>query len=341
MSNQLGNDVKKEMDNIRTPEDKLNHAIEMAMMKGRKKKKGWVKKWFYVSSAAVLLIGLLVGSALVSPAMANVVAKIPYLGSIFDFKGDVVKEISDELREKGYPVNGLGVSYPEKVIRIGIEGDEDYYNNVKTEVKKVAIDLLKSRDYNAYSVKVNRYEAPKLPQKDKETQQRSEEFQLIDSGVREELAKRNIEVLRLGHFAKPERIQIDVPNTENRMDEIKQVVSDVLSANHIPSIPVKIKKINMEKEEQDRRWREILQIVSDDLLGKKEYKVRMVGYSVHPEPELQAFITLSSKDGNAKDFARELEGVIEKSLKSDQMKEKIKGDDYHITIYSQDDKIIN
>lgn len=341
MSDQLGNDVKKELENIRIPEDKLNHAIEMAMIKGRKKQKGWVKKWFYASSAAVLIIGLLVGSALVSPAMANVVAKIPYLGSIFEFKGDIVIEISEELRGKGYKVNGLGVSYPEKVIRIGIEGDQDYYKNVKPEVEKVALDLLKSREYNAYSVKVNRYKEPKVPQKDKETQQRSEDFQVIDSGVREELAKRDIEVIRLGHFAKPERIQIDIPNTEKRVDEIKQVVSDVLSNNHIHSIPVEIKKVNMKKEDQDRRWREILQLVSDDLLGRKEYKVRMVGYSVHPEPEIQAFITLSSKDVNAKAFAKELEGVIDEFLKSDQMKEKINDEAYHINIYSKEDKIIN
>ncbi|MEI2665727.1 DUF4030 domain-containing protein [Rossellomorea sp. LJF3] len=341
MSDQLGKDVKEEMNNIRIPEDRLNHTIEKAMVRGRKKQRRWLKKWFYVSSAAVLIIGLLVGSALVSPAMANVVAKIPYLGSIFESKGDIVIEISEELREKGYKVNGLGVSYPEKVIRIGIEGDKDYYTKVRPEVEKISMDLLKSRDYDAYSVKVNRYEEPKVPQKDKETQQRSEDFQLIDSGVREELAKRDIEVIRLGHFAKPERIQIDIPNTENRVDVIKQVVSDVLSNNHIHSIPVEIKKVNMKKEEQDRRWREILQIISDDLLGKKGYKVRMVGYSVHPEPEIQAFITLSSKDGGAKDFAMELEDVIDKFLKSDQMKEKINGDDYHITIYSKDDKIIN
>jgi Protein of unknown function (DUF4030) len=341
MSDQLGNDVKKEMDNIRIPEDKLNHAIEMAMIKGRKKQKGWVKKWFYASSAAVLIIGLLVGSALVSPAMANVVAKIPYLGSIFEFKGDIVIEISEELREKGYKVNGLGVSYPEKVIRIGIEGDEDYYTKVRPEVEKVVLGLLESRDYDAYTVKVNRYKERKVPQKDKETQQISEKLQLIDSGVREELGKRNIEMLQLAYSANPKRIEINVPSTEKRLEEIKQVVRDVLSANHIPSIQVDIKKINMKKKEQDRRWREILQNVSDDLLGKKEYKVRMVGYSVHPEPEIQAFITLSSKDDQAKDFARELEGVIDEFLKSDQMKEKIKGDDYHINIYSKEDKIIN
>jgi len=342
MKDQLGNNVKEEMDNIRIPEDKLNHTIQMAIERGKKDRGGHGKKWIYYSSAAVLLFGLLIGSALVSPAMANVVSKIPYLGSIFESKDDVVVGMSEELREKGYPINGLGGSFPEKVIRIWIEGDKDYFNRVKTEVEEVAMEFLESRNYDAYTVKVSRYEEREVPQKDKETQQRSEDFQLIDRRVREELNKRNIEVIQLAHVARPESIQIQIPNnTEATSDEIKEVVREIMSENNIRSIPVEIKKINMQKREQDRRWREILQIVSDDLLGKKVYKVRMVGYSVHPEPEIQAFITLSSKDENAKDFAKQLEEVIDEFLKSDQMKERIKGDPYHITIYSKDDKIIN
>jgi citrate lyase gamma subunit len=342
MKDHLGDNVKEEMDNIRVPEDKLNHSIQVAIERGMKDRGALRKKWIYYSSAAVLLFGLLIGSALVSPAMANVVSKIPYLGSIFESKEDVVMGISEELREKGYPVNGIGVSFPEKVIRIGIAGDKDYFNRVKTEVEEVAMDFLQSRNYDAYTVKVSRYEEPEVPQKDKEIQQISEDFQLIDSRVREELGKRNIEVLQLGHLARPESIQIEIPNnTEATSDEIKEVVREILSENDIRSIPVEIKKVNMKKREQDRRWREILQTVSDDLLGKKDYKVRMVGYSVYPEPEIQAHITLSSKDENAKDFAKQLEDVIDEFLKSDQMKERIKGDPYHITIYSKDDKIIN
>ncbi|MFC7786430.1 DUF4030 domain-containing protein [Rossellomorea sp. GCM10028870] len=342
MKDHLGNNIKDEMDSIQIPEDKLNHTIQMAIERGKKDRGGRGRKWMYYSSAAILLFGLLIGSALVSPAMANVVSKIPYLGSIFESKGDVVMDMSDELREKGYPVNGLGVSFPEKVIRIGIEGDQDYFNRVKAEVEKVAMDFLKSRNYDAYTVKVSRYKEPKVPQKDKETQQRSEDFQLIDSRVREELGKRNVEVLQLAHLARPESIQLEIPNTtEATSDEIKEVVREIMSENNIRPIPVEIKKINMKKREQDRRWREILQTVSDDLLGKKDYKVRMVGYSVHPEPEIQAHITLSSKDEDAKDFARQLERVIDEFLKSDHMKERIKGDSYHITIYSKDDKVIN
>ncbi|WP_374055747.1 DUF4030 domain-containing protein [Rossellomorea sp. FM04394] len=342
MKDHLGDNVKEEMDNIRIPEDKLNHTIQMAIERGKKDRGYRGKKWIYYSSAAVLLFGLLIGSALVSPVMANVVSKIPYLGSIFESKGDVVVGMSEELRDKGYPVNGLGVSFPEKEIRIGIEGDEDYFNRVKTEVEEEAMDFLQSRNYDAYTVKVSRYEEPEVPQKDKETQQRSEDFQLIDSRVREELKKRNIEVLQLAHLARPESIQLEIPNTtEATSDEIKEVVREIMSENNIRPIPVEIKKINMKKREQDRRWMGILQIVSDDLLGKKDYKVRMVGYSVHPKPEIQAFITLSSKDENAKGFAKELENVIDEFLRSNEMKERIKGDPYHITIYSKDDKIIN
>ena len=50
---------------------------------------------------------------------------------------------------------------------------------------------------------------------------------MINSGVREELKKRKIEVLQRGIMAKPETIQIEISSTEDRVDEIKKVVSDV------------------------------------------------------------------------------------------------------------------
>ncbi|MEC0347871.1 DUF4030 domain-containing protein [Peribacillus frigoritolerans] len=340
MNNYLSNNVKNEVDKIKIPEDKLDKAIEYGLKRGKKSKRGLSKKVLYICSAAVLLFSLLIGSAFVSPAMAKIVSKIPYLGQIFESKDDIVKVISEELRAKGYNTDGAGVSFPEKEISIGIKGSEKYFNTVKGDVETIVQDILHSRNYDAYTLKVSRSKERKVEIDEKEEKE-MKEFYIISTAITKELKKQNYNVLSFSMGHNPKTITLEIPNTEARIVEMKQVINDVLQTNKIEPIPLNIKKIDMKKREQDKRWMEILDIVEDDILGKKEYKVRMVGYSIHPEPQIQAFITLPSSDENAKAFAQELEKVIDDFLKSEKMKSKVKNDPYHITIYSKDDKIIN
>ncbi|WP_121614206.1 DUF4030 domain-containing protein [Mesobacillus foraminis] len=345
MNDYLSGNVKKEVDKINIPEDKLDQAIELGLRRGRKSQRGYGKKLVYTCSAAVLVFCFFIGSAFVSPAMAKIVSKIPYLGQIFENKEDVVVVISEELIAKGYKTAGAGVSFPEKEIMIGIEGSEKYFNSVKADVEKIARDVLQSRNYDAYTLKVSQYKERKIndvdPKEEKKIKQFSHEYDILHPAVTEELKRLDFNVLSLGMEYNPKKLLVEIPNTETRTDEIKQVINEILQANKIDPIPINIKKIDMEKREQDRKWMEILHIVEDDLLGKEEYKVRMVGYSVHPEPEIQAFISLPSSHEDAKDFAQQLEKIIDDFLKSDKMKSKVGNDPYRITIYSKDNKVIN
>lgn len=63
----------------------------------------------------------------------------------------------------------------------------------------------------------------------------------------------------------------------------------------------------------------------------------MVGYSVHPEPQVFIYTSLSYSEEN-KEFANELEGIIDEFLQTDDMKVKIKGDPYKIIIYAKGKK---
>jgi hypothetical protein len=292
--------------------------------------------------ALTILFTLFIGSAFISPAMAGVVSKIPFLGQIFESKNDIISNISEELQSKGYKIGGVGVSYPEKEINIQIKSSQRDFNAVKSDVEGIANKILQSRDYNAYTVKVNRYNEDKSKGEfDKDRVEFYRDFEIIHKKATKELKRLNYNVLRLSMQYNPRTIELDIPDTETRIEEIKQVVQDTLKDNNITLMPISINKINMEEREKDKRWREILHLVEGDLLGKNEYKVRMVGYSIHPEPEIQAFITLPSSDENAKDFALQLEKVIDDFLRSKPMQSKVKNDPYHITIFSKDDKIIN
>ncbi|MBM7584625.1 hypothetical protein JOC86_001162 [Bacillus pakistanensis] len=338
MNDNFSNNVKKEVDKIKIPEEKLDRAIEYAIKRGKKNQRSIGKKVIYFSSAAVLLFGLFISSAFVSPTMAKVVAKIPYLGQIFESK-DIIPVIHEKLRKKGYNVSGVGISYNgKKEIEIWIDGSNTYFDTIKGDVEKITKDILQSKDYDAYTVKVSKHKERKIDMSVEERNSLKKDAELLDD-VDNLRGKYHFEQLSLSSSRKV--VNIDIPDTEKRTEEIKREVKSILWSKTKEEYTVKLKKINMKKREQDKRWMEILNIVDEDLLGKKEYMVRMVGYSVHPEPEIQAFITLSSSDRNAKKFAQQLEKVIDDFLKSEQMKSRVKNDPYHITIYSKDDKIIN
>ncbi len=97
----------------------------------------------------------------------------------------------------------------------------------------------------------------------------------------------------------------------------------------------------MTKKEQEGRWSEILHIVGEELLGKKEYKITGLAFSVYPTPEIIFKSSVKSTDPEAKEYGEQMEKIIEKSLQSEDMQAKVKGDEYIITIRSKDKKKLN
>lgn len=78
---------KKEIDKINVPTEKLDEII-LNTVQETSVKRPKKRKLLYSTSAAVLAFGLLLGSATVSPAMANVVSHIPLIGTVFTESGD-------------------------------------------------------------------------------------------------------------------------------------------------------------------------------------------------------------------------------------------------------------
>ncbi|KRE07811.1 hypothetical protein ASE46_23510 [Bacillus sp. Root239] len=344
MNDHLSNDIKKKIDQIKVPEKELNQVIQSAIQKSKEKKPTFNKRLLYFGSVAVLLFGLFISSAFVSPAMAKVASKIPYFGQIFEPKSDIVSDIGKELTRRGYKISGVGVSYPQKEIQVEIDGSESYINKVRGEIEKIAKELLQSKNYDAYTFKISKYNDYKGrgdAEEDKNSKEFEKEYTKVHRVIHQELTKRGYNLLSYGMSYKPKTLEVEIPKTETRIKELKQVINHILKINGIKPIPINIKKTDMVKREQEDRWSNILDVVSQDLLGKKEYKVRMVGFSVYPEPEIQAFITLSSSEQSTKEFAEQLEKVIDEFLQSDQMKSRVKGESYHIKIFSKDNKVIN
>ncbi|MGG4385326.1 DUF4030 domain-containing protein [Priestia megaterium] len=294
----------------------------------------------YCGIALVILSGAFISSAFVSPAMAQVAAKIPYLGELF--KQEPVSDVLyKELEKKGYKIDSLGQTYygGKKQIEISVTGSEKYFKSVKDDINKIAKDMLEARHFDTYKVKITRYDPSQYEYK---PDPRQEKYDKIEEEIDNELKKHNYHVLSatIGGFDQDVKVELEVPDTEQHIEEIKQIINDVLIKNKEEKTPIKVYKINLKKREQDGRWGNIINDVGEDLLGKEEYHVKMVGYSVHPEPQVLIYTSLSNSEEN-RQFANELEGVIDKFLQTEDMKAKIKGDSYRIIIYAKGKKKLN
>ncbi|MBU8589031.1 DUF4030 domain-containing protein [Priestia megaterium] len=294
----------------------------------------------YCGIALIILSGAFVSSAFVSPAMAQVAAKIPYLGQLF--KQEPVSDVLyKELEKKGYKIDSLGQTYygGKKQIEISVTGSEKYFKSVKGDIHKIVKNRLGARQYDSYKVKITRYDPS---QYEYEPDPRQEKYDKIDQEIDNELKKHNYHVLSatIGGFDQDVKVELKVPDTENHIEEMKQIINDVLAKNKEEKTPIKVYKINLKKREQEGRWGNIINDVGEDLVGKEKYHVETVGYSVHPEPQVFIYTSLSHSEKN-KQFANELEETINKFLQTQDMKANIKGDSYKIIIYDNGEKKLN
>lgn len=293
----------------------------------------------YSGIALVLLFGLLIGSAFVSPAMAEVVSKVPYLNKLFQSE-PINRVIWRELEEDGYKI--VGVSGNPSHILISIEGSEQYYQKIRGEVKEIAAKVLKLNDYDTYTIEVKRQidKVPSISEEDKYIEESLSE-------IYDELIKLQFNLLSqsYSHPSPNSRdviIEIDVPNTENRVEEIKEIYNKKLEAKNIESYSIQINKIDTVQKEKEAKWADIVHVIFSGLTAKEEFNVTDVAYAYQSE-SLQ-IIVKTSIDGSEKDSTQKvhlIEQTINEFLNSRELKEKINGEPYNIIIKGKDKQIIN
>ncbi|MGP4079950.1 DUF4030 domain-containing protein [Pseudalkalibacillus sp. R45] len=354
----MSNKFKHELEKIEIPNELHNRAkigvekakAEMSSADGHneqcKIKKSWhIRKITYICAAIVLFFGLFIGSAFVSPVMAKMASKLPYLGQLFESE-PITSEIVEELEKMDYPIMGVGVSYQgKKEIWVRIEGSQDYVDGIKEEVENSVHDILGTRNYDAYTIKVSRYE-PIKNKKITEVSERDKAAQEAISEISEELKQKDVKFMHHGYgYKSPDskeiRFTISIPDSEKRVDLIEKTYDEILASRDIGLYTVEIERVDMMKKEQEGRWSEILHIIGEELLGKKEYKITGLAFSVYPTPEIIFKSSVKSTDPEAKEYGERMEKIIEKSFQSEEMQAKVKGDEYIITIRSKDKKKLN
>lgn len=305
----------------------------------KKNEKKLIKKVALYSLSLTAAFGLFIGSAFVSPAMAEILSKIPYLNLLLESeKQPINDEITEALDKRGYKWEGVGVSVRPKEVSVRIDGTDKYYSQVKPEVEDILKKILKSRGYNAYKIKVEKailMEEPTI--EDIKLLEQSDEISKLALGVLKQYGYN-----RTGIAFREGQIDFELPKTETMIDEIKNQINDTLKQNNIKNISIKVYTFDPKKREREKRWLPLIRTISNTLTAKVEYKVKGIGYTNKFDYlPISINTTLSDSDEDLQRVVEVIEKMVEDYLKSKKVQSIIKNDSYEINIYNKKGVKIN
>ncbi|WHX61261.1 DUF4030 domain-containing protein [Peribacillus frigoritolerans] len=316
---------------------------KIPLLSTRIKKVSLIRKLTYSGIALSILLGLFIGSAFISPAMAEVMSKIPYLNKVLHTK-DIFISIQERLENEGYKTR-IGTNGDNK-IEIRVDGSEQYFQDVRKDVEETALEVLRSREYDGYTIKVIKNKVMDEEKPSPEIIKQYEEASKVQRALDQELKKHNYHdvITQVGTLNNSGDLifNIGIPTTEKDAKKIKELVQNVITKETDQKYTLKFNKINLKIREQENRWGRVISTIIDGLYSKKEYQVNGFSFSAHPQPmTLYIKTTISSSNRNSKQHGIKIEDTIREFLESEEAKKIIKEDEYKIIIYSKDKQQIN
>ncbi len=303
-------------------------------------KMSFIRKLMYTGVAVIILFCFLIGSAFISPVMAEVVSKIPYLSKIFHSE-PIINIVMNELQKKGYKI--AGVASISKKIYISVDESEAYIEENRDDIESIASEILKAKQYNAYTIEVERQvnnDVPEASDRDKALDESLEK-------IKKELTAQQFNILSIGFMypspnAKTVNIEIGIntKESEQRIEQIKEIVA--ASLGDVGDYSIKIERINLAERDKDAVWSEIIAAIYEGLSAKKKNQVTGIAYSFHPAPlEITIKTSINSSDKELDTKVGNIEETINEFLNTKEMKDKIADEKYRIIIRSKDKKRIN
>lgn len=331
---------------------KVHHDIRNADMIQLEKKQrhSIAKRISYVTAACLVLFGLFIGSAFVSPAIAEVASKIPFLNKIFEQK-PIHEVLMEKLKDKGYDISGAGYSVQGKTYHVTVKGSEEYYNQVKAEIKKITEDVISSRGYDDFKVEVGK-ERTIEPGVDPANDPKYRDSELAFDVLKEVVPKLQQQGYKIHTYgggytapnAKVIRLDLDIEDTEKRTDEIEKAILEGIKKQDIKKeVTIKFHPFNVQKREIENRWTsDVLPVIWEGMLSKKEYKTKGVGYSYKKGTfNILITTTMDKSDSEAPELADKIEIVIHEFLQSEDLKDIVGDTPYKIVVRDKDGKDIN
>lgn len=331
------NDLKKEMNEIKVPNEKLNRAVKTAIARGDKKVG---KKNIYVGAAAALLLTAGLSTAFISPTTASFISDIPIVSSIIDPESNITQEIDSALIKAGYDTGYVSVSYePNKIIEVGLEGTEEYIKAKEAEIKDIMNEILKNSGQDAYEVKVFRITeeagVDPLPEEEMTAEQVELEKKIFDT-------LNGINVVAYGISLEKKQVNMMLEAPAESFDEVSEESEDkirgILLSNGYEGYEINLKN----QDTTDVNWANtIVPEVGEELLGKQGYQVKGISYTLTPQPTIIIKTMVLASDESSKELAVQIEKNVRLMLSSEKLQPLVKGQKFEIHIFDKEQNRIN
>lgn len=335
------NPIRKEINSIELPKE-LNRRMMDGFMQVEqemnnqllKKKRNFKKKISLWSSAAVIFVGLFIGSTFVSPTMASIASKIPLFHNVFN-RGPIAGALMEHLTKQGFAVKGLSQSKN----NISISIDSKQYSEQKKEVEQSAERYIQEQGYSNIEIKVEKYSGAKVVKNVKEYPIENRDFIVEVSKKMEEAGFDT----RYNHYQtkpKPAELTLVIPESDykTRKKDIISIVKKVGDTFDVGAFKLSFKTFNFDDLERNGRWADIIPALNEVLLNHEEYSVKSFGSSIKNNVMLYVQLDIPANDLRAKEKAKLIEQDIHEFLSSPEISKIIKDDKYQIEITSSDNK---
>ncbi|MGG3561163.1 DUF4179 domain-containing protein [Neobacillus rhizosphaerae] len=305
------NKIQRELEKIHIPDevmDRMFKGIEQA--KGEEKVTpvkvwGMSKRKKLIGSLAGLVAvgGLFFGSAFVSPAMAQIASKIPYLNQVFlkdlDKNGEksLMALVREEGLKRGYEVTGLRVGQglmegdePEKVYVFLIS--KDYNDKTKVDAENLTKEMLNQKGYYAKAIEVLPFKADFYASMRRINRIMLEEAQKIETLIKD----KGYSVDYVGMNPGLDEIFVILPDTEKHVDEVRTIIQAYQKKKY-NEFSLDIKSVNLTNMDEETKLKKNLYTIFEGLLAKKEaYKINSFTYSTKGELVITIETSLEKKD---------------------------------------------
>ncbi|MBT2645020.1 DUF4030 domain-containing protein [Bacillus sp. ISL-41] len=309
----------------------------------RSQRNGIIRKRMAIFSlSAAAALGLFISTAFVSPAVAQVASRIPYINLIFEKKIEVKtleNEINQAIVKKDFKNIALHVNRKEKYIEAMVFNTEEYYHEMKTPIKDMISSILKSRNEEDYDIRVaNDPEA--FEQWSKIDVESDKKIAEIEKTVYEVLGKYNFDSPRHTSGISVNRVNLELPVTEPNIKNIPIEIKEKLKQRELGDIEVKVYTYEPGLEERGGKFMKIFDSIATGLKAKPEYQIDSVGFSNNKKEHyyISIRLVLKSTDPDIEQVAETIEKTVQDFLQSEQALNSIQDEKYQVVISSSDQK---
>lgn len=136
---------------------RVKNKVHQNIQKGSPTRRSGRKKVFFLSSAAILMVSLFVGTAFGSSTLANFFSSIPYVNANIEPGGNLAEELDDKLAKHEIQQKFISISSkPNKMVEVGIKSTKKEFNQIKKDIKHMIQQVLNKNQYDSFSIKVLR-----------------------------------------------------------------------------------------------------------------------------------------------------------------------------------------